>query len=162
MNPQGTSFIPQRPTQGANQKRGVRKIYVFTYISYILFFGSALAAVGTFFYNSLLDTRLQVHKDALVAEEAKFDQEAINNVRELDQKIKSAQKRMDLHLSVPTIFEALERNVSQSLVLSSFSYKRENDSPPKVEIAGNAKREEEPVSQFMMPFFLSGVADNCE
>jgi hypothetical protein len=139
MNPQSTSFIPQRPVQGATKKRNVRKIYVFTYISYVLFFGSAMAAVGTFFYDSLLDTRLQAQKDRLIAEEAKFDQQAINSVRALDQKIKSAQKRMDLHLSVPLIFAALERNVTKSLVLKSFTYERENDTAPKMEITGEAQ-----------------------
>ena len=137
MNPQGTSFIPQRPAQGVVKKRGVRKIYILTYVSYVLFFGSALAAVGTFFYDSILDKQLQTQKANLVAEKDRFSQADIDSVLDLNEKISTAERRMDLHLSVLAIFEALETSVSQSLQLDSFSYKR--DGAPLVEVSGTAK-----------------------
>lgn len=136
MNPQSTSFIPQRPTQGTVKKRSVRKIYVLTYISYVLFFGSVFAAVGTFAYNTILHSQLQVQKDRLVKEESKFNQTDIDSVRDLDKKIKTASARMDLHLSVLPVFDALEQSVAKSLQLDSFKYTRADDAAPKIVVKG--------------------------
>ena len=138
MNQQAPSFIPQRPTQGVVKKRNVRKIYILTYVSYVLFFGSALTAVGVFFYSTLLDSQLQAQKDALVTEKDKFNQSDIDSIRSLDVKIDTAKRRMDLHLSLLPVFEAFEKNISQTLELNSFNYTRENDENPVVSVAGKA------------------------
>ncbi len=138
MNPQGTSFIPQRPTHKANINRGVRKIYILTYVSYVLFFGSVLSAVGIFFYGTLLDSQLQAQKTKLINEKNRFSQADIASVRELDKKIDTAQERMDMHLSVPAIFDSLERTTVKSLSLKSFKYTRENNASPFVEVTGSA------------------------
>jgi hypothetical protein len=139
MNPQGqnTSFIPQRPVM-APQKRGTRKVYVLTYVSYILFFATVFAAVGVFFYERFLDARLEVAKNRLIEEEGKFDQSQIASIKQLDDQIKLATGRMNEHLSLLPIFTELERTVAQSLKLSSFSYSREMDGMPKIEMTGEA------------------------
>lgn len=137
MNPQGTSFIPQRPTQGRLKNRGVRKIYILAYVSYVFFFGTTLAAAGLFFYNATLEAKLVHQKELLTAERDKFSQSDIESVRELERRINLAKERMDAHISVVSIFEALEKNAVQSLQLVSFGYKRLNDDAPVVTVSGN-------------------------
>jgi hypothetical protein len=138
MNPQGTSFIPQRPIASQSTKKVVRKVYVLTYLSYILFFGTVLSAVGIFAYGKVIDSQLATQKERLVQAEKQFDASQISEVRALDNKIKIAQQRMDLHLSVLLFFEALEQNVSQKLFLKTFSFLRENDAAPVIELTGEA------------------------
>lgn len=136
VNPQGTSFIPQRPTKGKTNTRRVRKIYVLTYISYVLFFGAVLAAAGTFFYNVLIESQLQSAQQTLTAEREKFSQSDIESVRELDKKIKMAGERLNNHISVVSIFEAIEASAVQSLRFIEFSYERLNDEAPVVVLKG--------------------------
>jgi len=138
MNPQGTSFIPQRPTQGKVKHRGVRKIYVLTYVSYVLFFGSVITAGATFFYSNILEGQLDRQKNTLIAERAKFDESDMGSIRQLDNRLNTARQRMDMHISVPSIFTALEDSAVQSLQFVSFSYKRDNDLAPLIALTGTS------------------------
>jgi hypothetical protein len=138
MNPQGTSFIPQRPSLGQSPKKVVRKVYVFTYLSYVFFFGTLLSVFGVLGYGYMLDNQLQEQKDKLVAEEALFNDTELETIKKFDIQLKTARERMDLHLSVLPIFTALEQTTSQLLTLKTFKYSRENDSAPKMDITGEA------------------------
>ena len=68
MNSQSTSFIPQRPTQGKLKNRGVRKIYILTYVSYVLFFGTLIAAAGVDSLSQIreITTLLGVQDDVII------------------------------------------------------------------------------------------------
>ena len=45
--PQGTSFIPKSPVKGTVKPRGVRKVYILTYVTYVLFFGTLISYKGS-------------------------------------------------------------------------------------------------------------------
>lgn len=139
-NSQSTSFIPQRPTKGKVGARGVRKIYVLTYISYVLFCGALFAAGATFFYNLTVQNQLDETKQALAAERENFNQADIESVRELDKRIAVARERMNNHISVLSIFEALEQSAVQALRFTRFDYKRAQDDAPVVTITGSTGR----------------------
>jgi hypothetical protein len=111
---------------------------VLTYVSYILFFTTIFAAAGVFFYERYLDTRLESAKNKLIEEEGKFDQSQITSIKRFDEQIKLATYRMNEHLSILPIFTELERTIAQSLILNSFSYAREVDAAPKIEMNGEA------------------------
>jgi hypothetical protein len=138
MNPQSTSFIPQRPSLGQSSKKIVRKVYVFTYLSYVFFFGTLISAFAILAYGYVLDTQLQSEKDRLVTEESRFNDGDIESIKKFDTQLTTATERMNLHLSLLPIFDGLEQSISQKLELKSFTYTRENDSAPKMEITGNA------------------------
>ncbi len=140
INSQGTSFIPQRPSKGKVNTRRVRKIYVLSYISYILFFGAVLAACGVFFLNLSLDAQLEKQKELLSAERDQFNQGEIESIRELEKRINLAQERLDNHISVFSILEALEKSAVQSILYVQFDYKRLNDGAPVITFVGNTDR----------------------
>jgi hypothetical protein len=135
-NPQGTSFIPQRPTRGKTAPRKVRKIYVLAYLSIVLFFGSLLAAAGVFFFNLSLDIQLEKQEKFMAQERQQFNQGDIESVRDLEERITIAQERLDNHVSVLSIFEALEASAVQSISFVSFTYKRLGDGFPQVAFTG--------------------------
>jgi hypothetical protein len=139
MNPQGTSFIPKRPTQGSVKKPTVRKVYILTYVSYVLFFTTMLAALGIFFYTNVLQSQLQAKKTELIDAKNKFKQEDLDAVKLLDAKLQTVEKQMNNHLSVLPVFESLEKSVSNELRLEKFSYKRDALAAPKVEVSGTGK-----------------------
>lgn len=140
MNPQGTSFIPQRPAAGKVKNRGVRKIYILAYISYVLFFGSAIAAAGTFFYTLTIDSQLGYQKSLLAAERDRFSESDMASIRELEERMNIAQDRMNKHISVVSIFEALEQSAVQAIRFTSFVYERPNDNAPLVTWLGSTEK----------------------
>lgn len=137
MNPQGTSFIPQRPTFSGSPKKVIRKVYVFTYLSYVFFFGTIFAVLAVLAYGYMLDTQIKAQTNKLAEEEAIFNEEDMQSIKLFDIQLQTAIERMDLHLSPLPIFKGLERSVSQLLTLNNFTYSRENDGAPKMEIAGS-------------------------
>ncbi len=138
VNPQGTSFIPQRPAHGKNAPGKVRRIYVLAYLSYILFFGSLLSAGGVFFLNFTLDAQLLRQQEALTAEKSKFNEADILSVRDLERRINTAQQRLDSHISVLAVLEALEQTAVASLRYTDFTYTREGDAAPTVTFIGDS------------------------
>lgn len=140
VNPQGTSFIPQRPVRGKADTRRTRKIYVLAYIAYVMFFGSLIAAGFVVFFQLSLDVQLEEARTQLAQERQQFNQGDIERVRDLDKRISIAQERLNNHVSVLSIFEALERNSVQSLQYVAFSYQRLNDAFPEVSFTGTSDR----------------------
>lgn len=136
MNPQGTSFIPQRPTQGNLKKRNVRKVYILTYISFILFFATILGTAGTYVYKTVANNRLDAEKKLLTDERSKFDESDMESVRELNRRIENAKNRIDNHISVVSIFTALEESTLQKLRFTGFEYKRVQESIPTITLSG--------------------------
>jgi Tfp pilus assembly protein PilN len=139
MNPQGTSFIPHRPTQGKIQNRGVRKVYILTYVSYVVFFGTLLAVGGVLAYKFTLNAQLTRQQQLLTDERSKFQQSDIDSVKELEQRINTSKERMDKHISVLSVFEAFEKAAVESLRFSSFAYDRKTDESPEITISGEAE-----------------------
>jgi len=140
VNPQGTSFIPQRPTRGKAEPKRVRKIYMLTYVTYVLFFGSLIATAGVFFFSFSLDVQLDTKRESLAAERQQFNQGDIESIRDLEKRINVAEERLNNHISVLAVFEALEQSAVQSLRYISFTYKRLNDEFPLVTFTGTSDR----------------------
>jgi hypothetical protein len=138
MNPQGTSFIPNRPTQGNLKNRGVRKVYILTYISYVVFFGTLLAVGGVFAYKFTLNAQLTRQQQLLADERSRFKQADIESVKELERRINTSKERMDKHLSVLSVFESFEKAAVQSLRFASLTYARKTDEGPEVTITGDS------------------------
>lgn len=139
-NPESTSFIPQRPTKGKVGARRVRKLYVLTYISYILFFGAILSAGVVFFFNYTMQAQLEDQKQQLAAERDRFNRAEIESVRELEKRMSIAQTRMANHISLLTVFRALEESTVQAMRFTDFSYKRHNDQAPVVTLTATTGR----------------------
>jgi hypothetical protein len=139
MNPQGTSFIPHRPTQGKIQNRGVRKVYILTYVSYIVFFSTLLSVGGVLAYKFTLNAQLARQQQLLADERGKFQQSDIDSVKELERRINTSKERMNKHVSVLSIFEAFEKAAVESLNFSSFTYDRKTDEVPEITISGDAE-----------------------
>lgn len=138
VNPQGTSFIPQRPTHGKSAPRKVRKIYVLAYLSYVIFFGALISAAGIFFMNFSLNAQLESQRQKLASERELFNEADIESIRDLEKRIGIAQERLNKHVSVLAILEALEVSAVRSLYFESFTYEREGDEFPKVVFGGTS------------------------
>lgn len=125
MSPQGpSSFIPKSPAKTAVRPRGVRKIYVFTYLSLVLFFGTLIASAGTFFFDVTVKNQLAVQKQELANEQNAFNARDLERLKELEDRIENAKRLLGTHVSVADLFAELENSTVATVQLTGASYER--------------------------------------
>ncbi len=125
VSPQGpSSFIPKSPTKSTARPRGVRKIYVFTYLSLVLFFGTLIASAGTFFFEFSLKNQLASQKQELANEQNAFNARDLERLRDLNNRIENAKRLLSTHVSVADIFTALETSTVATVQLTGVEYER--------------------------------------
>ncbi|MFT7507165.1 MAG: hypothetical protein ACI92I_000305 [Acidimicrobiales bacterium] len=120
--PQGTSFIPKQPTRGQVKPRTVHKVYVFTYISMVLFFMSLVSSAVVFGYTQILNNQLEEEKTRLADERANFNEAGLEAVREFDARIDKAAGLLYGQVAVSRIFAALESMTAQSVQITGLAY----------------------------------------
>jgi len=148
MESSGSSFIPQRPTRGKVAAKSFRKIYVLSYVSYLVFFTTMLAVGGVFVYQLMLKSELDGLKEQLVSQKNLFSQTDLDRVRNLDYRIDAASQLVSNHASLLTVFRALDNTIADPIQLLNFSYDRkENHNSPRVTLAAMASEFDEVIFQ---------------
>ena len=123
------SFIPKqaKPAENRTRTRTVRKVYLFSYISYVVFFGTLLVVAAMFLYEIHLNNNLSTQKSLLAAERESFSQSDIERVRELDRKLIIANQLFSKHVSVATLLDSFEDTTLQNVQFQTFTFAREPD-----------------------------------
>lgn len=122
---QGSSFIPKSPVRGTVKKRGVRKVYIFTYLIFIFFFGTMIASAVTFAYDFTVNAQLAQAKQTLLDERTSFSQSNFEQVRELDVRTKTAYSLFSNHVSVLHVLSSLEASTLAAVQLTGFSFTKD-------------------------------------
>jgi len=125
--PQGTSFIPKSPVKGTVKPRGVRKVYILTYVTYVLFFGTLISAAGLFVYGLTIEQQLVSEKNRLADERKSFKEADLERVRDLEVRMNTAFSVLDRQVSVHSIFEALERSTVKPIQIEGLEYVKDID-----------------------------------
>lgn len=124
MEGQGSSFIPKNTTRvSTTRTRGTHRIYILSYISYIVFFGTLFSVAGVFLYASSVDKSLESLKTQLVEQRNKFSATDIESIKLLDKRLNSAEQLVNESAAPSAIFADLESIVSDSVYFSGASYK---------------------------------------
>lgn len=148
MESSGSSFIPQRPTRGKVAPKSFRKVYILSYVSYLIFFTVLLAVGGIFFYKLTLQTKLGELQKELVARQQSFNQADLDRLKNLDQRIDTASSLVNNHASVVSILDALQKTVTDPVQLVSLNYDRtQNDGMPRLEVVALADEFDEVIFQ---------------
>ncbi len=120
---QGSSFIPNTPIRGekVGRSKKTRKVYVLTYISFVLFFGALVATAAVFFLSMQEEKNLSMQKQQLETERARFAESELERVRELDVRLKTAYTILDNTVSVANLMTALESTLLRPSLVSAFT-----------------------------------------
>lgn len=119
------SFIPrQSKTPATAHQHKARKIYLFSYVSYVLFFGTLLCVAGLWLYGLQLDRSLEEQKALLATERESFSQGDIERVRELEQRLLIAEALLTKHAAPSKLFTELEEVTTAGVQFSSFDFTR--------------------------------------
>ncbi len=121
---QGSSFIPKAPVRGAVSKRRVRKVYVFTYLIYIVFICSLLAAAGFWFIHFTAQNKLAEAQRTLTEERNKFNDSDVATVMQLSERMEEAEALLEGQVSLVRALEAVEAVTVASVSMTGLKYEK--------------------------------------
>lgn len=133
-----TSFIPKSPRLGATRGRVTKRIYILSYVSYVVFFSVLIAVVAVYVYASVLNNKLDSDKTALAQEQQRFSQDQLDEVRDLEKQLLVASDLLDRSTAVSQLFTELEGVVSDKVLFTGASYTREDGGQFTFELRGYA------------------------
>lgn len=132
------SFIPKRNSQPKPSVRSNKRIYLFSYLSYIVFFGTLLSVIGIYLLNQQAERKLE---DSIVAVEqarTSFNQEQISAIVDFEERLNVAQELINTQLSVSELLGLLEGVVLRSVQLNTFSYTKNDAGGPLMSVSAVA------------------------
>ena len=121
----GGSFIPKRNVNKKTAKTG-RRVYIFTYVAYVVFFGTLMAVIGVFVVNQQVSNKQAEFVEAVDEAQSLFDRDQIESLIALESKIKLAENLLDQHISAVQIFNGLEESVLERAQIESFELTRDD------------------------------------
>lgn len=135
-NPPGGSFIPKRSTGKVTAPRAGRRVYIFSYITYVVFFGTLLSVVGIFFLSQQAKSQLQEYIVRVDQEQQSFNRGQLESIRELDSRLNKAEQILVQHAAPSVIFEALESVIVRDIQLNKFEYAHERGKGALLSLGG--------------------------
>ena len=114
------TFIPKKAISAPFYKeRGPSLIII---ISIVLAIVSALVAGGFYFYKNKINKEVEELKKSVDRAQLTVDEETMNNLEDMAEKIKNAKKIIYNHKSLVPLFKLLESTTLESIRFSNFSY----------------------------------------
>ena len=132
-----TSFIPKQ-APGLAPRRERRTFNVLSFLAMVVFLASLVLAVFVFFYGKYVDEQLYARKTELAEVKQSFSESDIASVRALERKLNAAQRLLDGHIALSSVFDALEAQTQSSAQLSSFDYALLSSGNAEVKLQGKA------------------------
>lgn len=133
------SFIPKNSSNTPKRRvRPARRIYVLSYVSYILFFGSLLAALGLFFYSAQISKTLEATAAELSAAQTRFSLSDFARIQAFDDKLKTADRLLEGLAAPSRLFAELESVVAANVYFSGFKYEAYADDTYALDLTGKA------------------------
>jgi hypothetical protein len=124
--PEGTStsFIPKNTTKVRKPRSG-RRIYVFSYVSYVIFFGTLLTIIGAYVYSLQVNRSLENQRAQLDAERQSFSDSDIAYVRDLEKRLLVAARLVGESSAPSRLFDAIQSVIADNVALVDFKYERQ-------------------------------------
>ena len=118
-----TSFIPKN-TNRVRKPRVGKRIYIFSYISYVLFFGTLLTLAGTYLFSITVNGALEEQRQLLADERATFSEGEIAQVRDLEKRLLVANRLVGESSAPSLLFGSFESVIADTVQLMNFKYER--------------------------------------
>ena len=117
-----TSFIPKSPVRGSSNPRPVKRLYVISIVTSILFISTVFAAGGIFIYSLSLERNLQAEQQRLNEAREAFNQSDLEQVLEFEARLQAANELLNQQVYLPVLFTALEDTALLSTTYTNFEY----------------------------------------
>lgn len=116
------SFIPKNTQRVQKKVRTTYRIYLLSYLSYVFFFGTLIAVIGTYFYAIQVQSGLESVKTDLDNARQAFSESDIEGVRELEKRLLAANQLLSRLAAPSRVFTEIEKIVADNIKFIQFSY----------------------------------------
>jgi len=147
MAPEGTSFIPKSGVKTVQRTKGTRRIYVLAYISYIVFFSTLFSVIGVYVYGAIVSRDLSSVRDQLVAERQRFSLDDIESIKQLHQRLSTAEELLNNSSAPSRIFSDVEAIVASNIYFSGMHYQHLPNNQFQIDLTGRAENFTEIIGQ---------------
>jgi len=122
-----TSFIPQKKLGGKIKRRRAPLGLLFV-LSIILFLIALAGIIGVIVYEEILERSIESKAVSLQRAQDAFDPDLIDELRRLDNRIKSSQSILNAHISMTPFFALLEDLTLKNVRFNEFRFSLEDTS----------------------------------
>jgi hypothetical protein len=132
-----TSFIPKKPmVESRSEGAGMS---LFLLLSIIIFIVSLALGGGVWIWKNSLTAQIQKDKEALVAAKNSYEENTINPLIRLDDRIQVSNTLLAKHLAISPVFLLLEKNILANVRLKSLKFAYGTGSQVKLDLTGSAQ-----------------------
>ena len=132
-----TSFIPKKPI--VESRLSGSGISLFLLLAIIIFIVAIAASVGVWLWQKSLVSQLEKDKQALVAAKDSYEENTINPLIRLDDRIEETKTLLVNHLSVTPVFKLIEDYTVKNVQLKGMKFSFGGEQKIKIELSGVAK-----------------------
>lgn len=125
---QGASFIPKRNPSKKIKRVVTRRVYLFTFVTYIVLFVVLILSASLFGYKLYLEGEIATQIKNLNQEIDSFKVADMQRVIEYEQRLALAEDRFANQISMATLIALLESTTAQTIQYTNVSIERPNDS----------------------------------
>ena len=131
-----TSFIPKKPiVESRSSGSGMSLLLL---LSIIIFIVSVSLVGGIFVWRKSLISNIEKSKAALVAAKESYEEDTINPLIRLNDRIEQSEILLSRHLAVSPIFLLLENNILKNVRLKNMKFSFAGDDKIRVDLSGTA------------------------
>ena len=131
-----TSFIPKKPIIENNSADS--GVSLFLLLSIIVFIVAVALAGGVWVWQNSLIAQIEKDKKELVAVRESYEEDTINPLIRLNDRIEESKILLSQHIAVSPVFRMLEINVLRNVRLKSMKFSMTTDNKIKIDLSGTA------------------------
>ncbi len=133
------SFIPKNTQRIQKRVRTTYRIYLLSYLSYVFFFGTLIAVIGTYLYAVQVNNGLKAIKTDFDTARQVFSESDIEGVRQLEKRLLTADQLLSQSAAPSRVFEEVEKIVAENIQFIRFSYEALPNQKAMLSLTGKAE-----------------------
>lgn len=131
-----TSFIPKKPVTDSHISGS--GISLFLLLSIIVFIVVLILAFGVWLWQKSLVSQIEKQQKALNEAKKTYEENTIEELIRLDNRIEEAKGLLNRHLTVSPVFVFLEKNILRNVSLKSLKFSYSGSDKIKIDLSGTA------------------------
>ena len=131
-----TSFIPKKPVVESEPSGG--GVSLFLILAVIVFIVAVAMVGGVWIWQKSLVSQITKDKEALVAAKESYEEDTINPLIRLNDRIEESKNLLAQHIAVSPVFTMLEKNVLKNVRLKTMKFSHAGEGKIKIDLSGTA------------------------
>jgi hypothetical protein len=131
-----TSFIPKKPIVESQSSGSGMSLFLL--LSIIVFIVSIALALGVWLWRGSLVKQIEADKTALVAAKESYEEDTINPLIRLNDRIEESKGLLTRHLAISPVFVMLEKNILRNVRLKTMKFSYTGGDKIKIDLTGTA------------------------